>query len=109
MRYTLPHAVTSPQDYVNDVNVIYDGGEEGYSVAKILWEDEPCLAIRWNVARREFEDPEKVSGEKVCVGMPSSHGYPVWFVLPEEILNQDSEVRRLIDKAWPKNPNNSKP
>ena len=91
MTYTLPQAVTSPRDYIKKIHVIHDGGDRGYSVAKLEW-----------------EDPDKVSGQKVCVGMPSSHGYPVWFVLPEDILNKESEVRKPIDAAWPTDAN-SKP
>lgn len=105
MNYTPPQAVTSPQDYVKIIQVIHDGGNDGYSVAKIEWDEEPCLAIRWNIAAREWDDPAKQSGQKVCVGMPSSRGYPVWFVLPDEILNKDSEVRKKIDSAWPGNAN----
>jgi hypothetical protein len=94
MKYALPNTVTSPQDYITNIQVIYDGGVESFSIAKLDWEGRPCIAMRWNVARREWDDPDKQSGKTVCVGMPSSHGYPVWFVLPEEF---DSEVWTLIE------------
>lgn len=108
MEYTPPQEVTSPRDCIDNVQVIHDGGlgegdeAKAYSVATIEWEGVSCLAIRWNVAQREWEDPEKVSGERVCVGMPSSRGYPVWFILPKEILDADSDVRRKIDAVWPR-------
>ncbi|MDP1728433.1 MAG: hypothetical protein Q8M15_16735 [Bacteroidota bacterium] len=92
MRYFNPKDVRSPRDFVEDVIVMHDGGsgeilsQNGFSLAKILWEGDYCYGIRWNVARREWDDPDKVSGLKICVGVPSSHGYPVWFILPEIIV-----------------------
>ncbi|MBI4932114.1 MAG: hypothetical protein HY841_15255 [Bacteroidetes bacterium] len=98
MKYFKPDKVTSPSDYVENVQVIYDGGKDSFSLAKIIWEGTECFAIRWNVARREWDDLEKQNGKKMCVGMPSSHGYPVWFVLPNDLLNADSEIQKLIKK-----------
>ena len=97
MKYAPPSTVTSPQDYISNINVLFDGGDDSFSVAKLDWEGKPCIAMRWNVARRERDDPDKISGAKVCVGMPSSHGFPVWFVLPDEIVNKDSEIWKLIE------------
>ncbi len=97
MKYTPPSTVTSPQDYISNIRVIFDGGVDSFSVAKLDWEGEPRIAMRWNVARREWDDPEKQSGKKVCVGMPSSHGYPVWFVLPDELASKDSDIWKQIE------------
>lgn len=99
MNYTPPGNVTSPQHYVSNVRVIYDGGQNSASVAIIDWEGEPRLAMRWNVAGNEWNDPEKKSGAKLCVGMPTSRGYPTWFVLPDEMVDDDSGVARAIKKA----------
>lgn len=99
MNYTSPGTITSPRDYISNIRVIFDGGEASFSLAKLDWEGKPCFAMRWNVARREWDDIEKSSGKKVCVGMPSSHGYPVWFVLPDTFINKDPEIWGLIDKA----------
>lgn len=96
MKYHSPQTVTSPRDYVSNVRVIYDGGDGSFSVAKIDWEGQPCLVMRWNVARREWHDAKKVAGNKTCAGMPTSRGYPVWFVIPDELLDSNSEVWRLI-------------
>ena len=96
MNYPSPNTVISPQDYISNVRVIYDGGESSFSLARLDWEDEPRVAMRWNVARREWDDPEKTSGRKKCVGMPSSHGYPVWFVIPDELLDRDSAICKLL-------------
>jgi hypothetical protein len=97
MKYAPPNTVTSPQDYISNIRVIYDGGENSFSIARLDWEAKPCIAMRWNVARRECDDPEKQSGKKACVGMPSSHGFPVWFLLPDEIISKNSEVWKLIE------------
>lgn len=97
MNYAPPNTVTSPQDFVSNVQVIFDGGADSFSVAKLDWEGQPCIAMRWNVARRERDDPDKQSGKIAAVGMPSSHGHPVWFVLPDELLKRDSEVWSKIE------------
>jgi len=98
MRYINPIQVTSPQDFISNVRVLFDGGEESFSIAQINWEGTDCYAIRWNIARREWDDPEKQNETKNCIGMPSSHGYPVWFVLPDEFLDKESEVWKIIEK-----------
>jgi hypothetical protein len=99
MKYYNPRDVTSPSDYVEEVTPIYDGGPNSFSIAKVLWEGEECLAMRWNIARREHEDPDKIAETKTCVGMPSSHGRPVWFILPEQLLNKNSSIWTEIEKV----------
>lgn len=99
MKYVKPNLVTSPRDFIGNVEVIYNGGAESFSLAKIEWEGSPSYAIRWNVARREWDDPVKISLKKECVGMPSSHGYPVWFVIPDEFLDKDSEIWKLLESS----------
>ncbi|HEX3628355.1 MAG TPA: hypothetical protein VH280_23345 [Verrucomicrobiae bacterium] len=95
MKYTAPASVTAPQDFISNIRVIYDGGDDSFSLAQLDWEGKPCFAMRWNVARREWDDPNKALGKNVCVGMPSSHGHPVWFVLPDEIMKQDPKIWEL--------------
>lgn len=92
MRYYEPNNVRSPRDFVDSVSVIFDGGPESYSFAKIVWEGNECYGIRWNVARREWDDPNKISGAKICVGVPSSRGYPTWFILPYDFLHKIADV-----------------
>lgn len=82
LKYTLPQDVLSPKDYVKKVDVLFDGGEESFAIAKIVWEGGDCIGIRWNASMRELEDPLKLEGEIVCKGMPVSRGYSVWFNLP---------------------------
>jgi hypothetical protein len=99
MNYRNPQQVTSPRDFVEVIEIINDGGEEGASIARINWEGSPVIGVRWNVARREWDDETKQREERECVGMPSSRGNPVWFVLPDELLNKESEAWRAIERA----------
>jgi len=98
MIYHSPITVISPTDYVSNVQVLYDGGPDSVSVASLEWEGNPCIAMRWNIARREWDDAEKIKNNKTCVGLPSSHGYPVWFVLPEELFDPKSDLSKAIKK-----------
>jgi len=96
MRYVTPLDVTSPKDAVSNIRLILDQGAEGISVAQIDWYEEPILVMRWNVSLREWDDPEKISEENICLGMPVSRGYPVWFVIPEDFLDRNSELWKNI-------------
>ena len=98
MKYYAPNDVTSPKDCVRNIEVLYDGGDDFVSVASLDWKRIPSIAMRWNVAQREWNDSEKKKGKKECVGMPSSHGYPVWFILPKELFDQQSDLRQAIEK-----------
>ncbi|MCL6590701.1 MAG: hypothetical protein K6U80_12180 [Firmicutes bacterium] len=97
MEYFDPKDVTSPREFIEKVEVLYDGGADSFSFAKVQWEGESSFAIRWNVARREWDDPDKKSGNKKCIGMPSSRGNPVWFLLPKEILKEEKELRDSLE------------
>ena len=87
-KHHLPQTVISPRDCVSNVQVLYDGGAipGEYAVARLDWNGQPTLGIRWNIAQREASDPDKISGKKICMGEPSSHGYPTWFILPDAFL-----------------------
>ena len=104
MRYKPPIDVTSPRDFVRNVQVLFDGGAESFSVARLEWKEGTCIGIRWNIARREWDDPSKQSDERQCVGMPSSRGYPVWFILPNEIGDGSFDLPALISKFQNKSP-----
>lgn len=99
MNYIKPDQVTSPQDCVSNIRVLFDGKEGSFSLALINWNGNDCYAVRWNVAEREWSDQDKQNGNKKCVGMPSSRGYPVWFVLPDELIDKNSEIWEIINKA----------
>jgi len=106
MKYILPDKVISPKGKIEIIDIIYDGNngnhertEVDVSLAKIKWEGEAHLAIRWNVATYEYEDKDKVSGTALCIGMPASNGEPEWFVIPKETFNINSAFfRDVIEK-----------
>lgn len=77
MTYVTPDQVTSPQDRLDALEVIYDGGEGGWSLAKMKWDDDPAFGIRWNGTSNDPNTPSK--------GTPNSMGHPTWFILPEEL------------------------
>lgn len=84
MKYNHPNQVRSPRGYVKSIIPLYDGGEEGVSIAIL----ENCdgkhnIGIRWNVSEKEWEDSRKAVEGETCVGMPQSRGYSVWFILPD--------------------------
>jgi len=98
MNYVDPSQVISPRDCVSNVRVLFDGGEQSISIAKIEWEGQDCIGARWNVAKREWDVPDKQAG-KVCLGMPTSRGLPVWFILPPELLDQGSEAWKALAES----------
>ena len=90
MKYQNPQTVTSPQDLIKNIQVIFDGGDglngtQGYSIA-ILEDHEGNLSIgmRWNVSHREYDDTDKCNNVTECVGNPQSRGYSTWFILPKD-------------------------
>ena len=74
MTYIDPTQVLSPKATWDLNEVIYNGGSGGWSAADGLWDDVPCLAIRWNG-----------SDNDQGVGSPQSRGYPTWFIVPDEL------------------------
>lgn len=70
MSYIAPEEVLSPRKRVGGIiEVIHDPGENGMSVARIIWDEEPVVAIRWN---GNSEQP---------LGNPMSRRQPTWFVV----------------------------
>jgi hypothetical protein len=106
MKYTLPDWVINPKGKIEIIDIIYDGNDGNHertevdvSLAKIKWEGEGHLAIRWNIATHEYEDKDKVSGTTRCVGMPVFNGRPEWFVIPKETFDINSAFfRDVIEK-----------
>jgi hypothetical protein len=72
MAYPLPQTVRSPRAHWTLIDVLYDGGEESYSIAVGIWDEDPVLAIRWN------------GSDETPTGNPQSRGLPTWFIMPEE-------------------------
>lgn len=83
MQYNHPDQVRSPRGYAKHIRPLYDGGEEGFSIAILENRDGNYnIGIRWNVSEKEWDDSRKTEERMICVGMPQSRGYSVWFILP---------------------------
>lgn len=95
MIYTNPTTVLSPRRVISDLNVIFDGGNRGVSVATMRWDGRDVIGIRWNIAMNEWNDPLKIANQKVCLGMPVAYGKPVWYILPP-FDNCDDEVKQKV-------------
>ncbi|MGB6724408.1 MAG: hypothetical protein WBE74_00810 [Terracidiphilus sp.] len=73
---------------MKSVEVIYDAGpvNGSWSVARLQWDDETKVGIRWN--------GDAVSSK----GLPQARGNPAWFVLPDElgsaVLAKAQAIRR---------------
>lgn len=84
MRYNQPKNVRSPRGYAKQITPIYDGGCNGFSIAILKNNNgNHNIGIRWNISEKEWRDKRKMEEAKVCVGMPQSRGYSVWFILPD--------------------------
>ena len=72
MSYTNPKSVVSPKNRLDDLNVLFDKGQGGWSLAQFTWDgEEGCLGLRWN-------------GDEKSAGNPQSRR-PTWFVVPKEL------------------------
>ena len=70
MPYVKPEQVLSPRKYVGGViEVIHDPGENGMSVARIVWDGKEVIATRWN------------GDDSKPLGNPLSRGCATWFVV----------------------------
>jgi len=107
-KYYDPKEVVSPRDCISEVTTIFNGHtgddeHEPFSLAIVTWDGEKRIGIRWNVTYREWDDQDKESGVKMCVGEPNSRGYPTWFMLPvsflTDLLSSTSEVAEAVSKA----------
>ncbi len=85
--YHDPKTVINPKQYIRKIDVLFDGKEQGFSLAMIDWEGLLHIGIRWNVAVKEQSDIEKSTGITICNGSPSLNGVPSWFILPRELFN----------------------
>src|ERR1017187_4668742 len=60
MEYIKPETVLSPRGAIEDLEVVYDGGEHSWSLAKMKWDGEPVVAMRWNGGRENKIPPSEV-------------------------------------------------
>lgn len=83
MSYVKPQLVSGT---TTDVRVIYDGGENDFSVAIVKWKGREMFAMRWN------------GDEQKQFGFPVMGKTPLWFVLPEDIAKDG--VSSVISKVY---------
>jgi hypothetical protein len=72
------------------IEVIHDPRENGMSVARIIWDNEPVIAVRWN---GNSEQP---------LGNPMSRRHPTWFVVDGYAA---SSVEQAAREAAERSPN----
>ncbi len=89
--YLRPEEVLSPRSHdVEVIEVILDPGEGEMSVARILWDGEERVAVRWNGRN---DQP---------LGNPSSRGHATWTVLGDYLAEG---VERMAREAAHQSPN----
>jgi hypothetical protein len=89
MPYIHPEEVISPRNRVRAVRVLHDPGENGMSVARILWDGEDVVAVRWN-------------GNSVRpLGNPVSRRQPTWFVISDYAAAKVEEAAQIAAEASP--------
>lgn len=76
MSYVEPATVWAPKVSIRSVQVLHNTGAGGWSVARVNWEEEERIGIRWNG-----------SNEDSGIGNPQSRGNATWFILPRELEN----------------------
>jgi hypothetical protein len=88
-----PKTVLSPRSRLKSLNAVLRWAKN-WSLAVGTWDElgNRVLLVRWN-------------GDKDRpLGNPVSHGYPTWFVMPDEFhhaaLEQVSEPNRSNAKSW---------
>lgn len=103
--YYSPHTVVHPASIITHISVLYDGGATGFSLAMVVCEGFPHVAMRWNVANKEQQDLHKQKGRAICVGSPAVGAVPTWFILPRELFNpalfdKDSSTFLHLVNSW---------
>jgi hypothetical protein len=90
MPYIRPEEVLSPRKHVERVlEVIHDPREDGMSVARIIWNDRPVVAVRWN------------GNEERPLGNPVSRGRATWFIVDDYAAVQVEEAARAAAETSP--------
>lgn len=76
--YTDPKTVLSPKTAIRDLEVLFDGEDGSFSIAKMTWHgNSDVYGIRWN----GFTEGDG----SINKGAPVSTGHPVWFILPYRV------------------------
>jgi hypothetical protein len=88
--YVRPEQVLSPRNHVGGIlEVIHDPGEDGMSVARILWDDEEVIATRWN------------GSDQKPLGNPLSRGRATWFVVDRYAAPHVEQAARAAAEKSP--------
>lgn len=74
-KFPEPEDVVAPKLHWSLIKVLHKGSPEEHSIAVGKWDNDPCLAIRWNAC------------EWRPVGNPQSRGLPTWFILPDDLVD----------------------
>jgi hypothetical protein len=85
MSYIDPQTVMSPKNRVGSVDVLYDDGPGSWSIARLEYDGEERIGMRWNGQEDE-----------AGIGNPQSRGKPTWFVVPKELsvlVREEAEQR----------------
>jgi hypothetical protein len=98
MSYTDPQTVLSPKGRIKDLKVLFDGGENSWSLARMSWENTPIIGMRWNGGS---------NNGKPSIGTPHARGYATWFVLPSEVGDAIENMLRFNKKITAKLPSES--
>lgn len=89
MSFIDPETVVAPRNRLTSVEILYNGGPGGWSVARLDYDGEERIGIRWNGAEG-----------KGGIGNPQSRGRPTWFVVPKELADViGEEVEKLGNSA----------
>jgi hypothetical protein len=88
MPYISPESVLSPKTRVEVVDVVYDQGpvKQSWSIAKLKWDREDAVGIRWNG-----------DADDSSLGSPQSRGIPTWFIVPQAIAGAVLEAAKALD------------
>lgn len=88
-----PHTVLSPKTRLKPGTLTVIHIAQWWSLATGIWDKHRSLLIRWN------GEPGRP------LGNPVSHGYPTWFVLPEDlhtaVLGEVTDfAKRSAAESW---------
>lgn len=90
MAYIDPQTVFTPKSLVKSVDVLYNSGECGWSVALLEYDGEERVGIRWNGSG---------DAEQTGMGNPQSRGKPTWFVVPQELAGVLREAAEQLSDS----------
>jgi hypothetical protein len=88
--YVHPEEVLSPRSSVGGIlEVLHDPGENGMSVARILWDNREVIATRWN------------GNDRQPLGNPVSRGHATWFIVDDYAAAKVEEAARAAAESSP--------